>query len=178
MNLVETKVSSALIFKGHIIEVRLDQITLPDGNPATREVAYHPGGVAVLPLHEDGTVTVVRQYRYPFSEIITEIPAGKLDKGEPHQVAALRELEEETGCVPGKLTYLGATLASPGFTNERLHMYLAQDLSQVDWHPDEDEFLERDRVPFATLVEQVLSGEIEDGKTVAAVLKTKIMLNL
>lgn len=178
MNLVETQVSSQLIFKGHIIEVRLDQITLPDGKPASREVAYHPGGVAVLPLHDDGTVTVVRQYRYPFGEIITEIPAGKLDKGEGHRICALRELEEETGYVPTTLTYLGATLASPGFTDERLHMYLAQGLIPGDSHPDEDEFLERDRVPFADLFADVMSGKIEDGKTVAAVLKTKILLNL
>lgn len=176
MDLVEHKVSGQQLFKGHIIDVHLDQITLPDGKSASREVVYHPGGVAVLPLHQDGTVTVVRQFRYPFGKIITEIPAGKLDKNEEHRICALRELEEETGYVPGKLTYMGALLASPGFTDEILHMYLAQDLTPGDCHPDEDEFLERERVPFDQLFAQVMAGEIQDAKTVAAVLKTKLLL--
>lgn len=178
MELAEKTVSSESIFQGHIVELRVDQIELPNGKPARREVVAHPGGVAVVPYHDDGTVTVVRQFRYPFGQIITELPAGKLDRGEDHRLAGLRELEEETGLVAGEFTYMGALLASPGFSDEVLHMYLARDLKQGPCHPDPDEFLELDRVPFERLMGQVMSGELQDAKTVAALLKTKVLLGL
>nr|WP_202621070.1 NUDIX hydrolase [Pseudoflavonifractor sp. 524-17] len=171
-------VSTQIKFKGRIITVRLDQAELPNGHVAAREVVEHPGGVAILALHDDQTVSVVRQFRYPFGEIVTELPAGKLEYGEDHRLAALRELDEEVGETPGELIYLGKIYVSPGFCTEVLHMYLARDLKQGAVHPDEDEFLEGGRVPFDQLVEQVMSGEIVDGKTVAAVLKTKVLLGL
>lgn len=178
MELYEKTVSSEEKFKGVIVDVRLDRIELPNGRPATREVVSHPGGVAILPLHDDGTVTVVRQFRYPFGRVITELPAGKLERGEDHRVCALRELEEETGYTPATLTYMGALLSSPGFTDEVLHMYLARGLKPGECHPDEDEFLERDRVPLGELVKEVMGGTIQDAKTVAAVLKAKVLLDL
>lgn len=177
MELYEKTISSEVQFTGRIVEVRVDQIELPNGKPAKREVVAHPGGVCILPLHEDNTVTVVRQYRYPFGKVITELPAGKLDKGEAPRLCALRELEEEAGLVPAELMDLGALLSSPGFSDEVLHMYLARGLTQKPCHPDEDEFLELDRVPFAQLLGAVMSGELEDAKTVAAVLKTKVLLD-
>ena len=121
---------------------------------------------------------MVRQFRYPFGRVITELPAGKLERGEDHRVCALRELEEETGYTPATLTYMGALLSSPGFTDEVLHMYLARGLKPGECHPDEDEFLERDRVPFGELVKEVMDGTIQDAKTVAAVLKAKVLLEL
>ncbi len=178
MELYEKTVSSEIQFKGVIVEVRVDQIELPNGKPATREVVAHPGGVAILPMHDDGTVTVVRQFRYPFGQVITELPAGKLEPGEDHRLCALRELEEETGYTPTGLTYLGAILVSPGYSDEVLHMYLARGLQPGECHPDEDEFLERDRVPFDELLKQIMDGTIQDAKTVAAVLKTKVLLGL
>ena len=111
-------------------------------------------------------------------EVVTELPAGKLEKGEDHRPAALRELEEEVGVTCGKLTYLGCLYLSPGFSTEVLHMYLAQDLKQGACHPDDDEFLDVARVPFSRLVEQVMAGEIVDAKTVALVLKVKQLLGL
>lgn len=135
-----------------------------------------PAGVAVLPLNDDGTVTVVRQYRYPFAQVLTEIPAGKLDPEEEPRAGALRELKEEIGAQVGELIDLGAIYPSPGFCQEVLYLYLAKDLTYGDCCPDEDEFLEVARVPFDTLAGQVMSGEIRDGKTVAAVLKTKLLL--
>ena len=167
MELYEKTISSETVFKGNIVELRVDRIELPDGRPARREVIAHPGGVAILPYHDDGTVTVVRQFRYPFGRVVTELPAGKLERGEDHRVCARRELGEETGL-----------LASPGYSDEVLHMYLARDLKTGECHPDQDEFLERERVPFETLMEQVMRGELQDAKTVAALMKTKLLLGL
>lgn len=178
MELLEKTVETHVIFKGVIVTVRLDKAELINGKLVSREVVEHPGGVAILPLHGDGTVNVVRQFRYPFQEVVTELPAGKLDAGEDHRLCALRELEEEVGLIPGKLTYLGCLYASPGFSTEVLHMYLAQDLRQGAKHPDEDEFLEEERLPFGQLLRQVMAGEIVDAKTVALVLKAKEYLGL
>lgn len=178
MDLVERTVESQTIFQGKIVKVLLDQAELPNGKLASREVVLHPGGVAILPLDENGMVTLVQQYRYPFHQVLLELPAGKLDQGEDHKVAAVRELEEETGYQAKTLTYMGCILASPGFCNEKLHMYLAQGLTQRENHPDEDEFLNIVKLPFAKLVEQVMDGTIEDAKTVAATLKAKVLLEL
>ena len=178
MELTEKTVERQVLFEGKIITVRLDKAQLPNGHVASREVVEHPGGVAILPLFGDGTVPLVRQFRYPFGEVVSELPAGKLEKGEDHRLAALRELEEEVGARCGKLTYLGCLYASPGFSSEVLHMYLAQELTQGECHPDEDEFLEVERVPFTRLAERVMAGEITDAKTVALVLKAKLLLGL
>ena len=178
MELYEKMVESEEKYRGIIVNVRLDKAQLVNGKLAGREVVEHPGGVCVLPYHEDGTVTVVRQYRYPAQKVVTELPAGKLDKGEHHRSCGLRELEEEVGMVPTEFIYMGSIYTSPGYCDELLHMYLATGLSQGNCHPDEDEFLEIDRIPFADLVEQVMAGEIIDAKTVALVLKTKLYLGL
>lgn len=178
MELWEKTLSSETKFQGAIVGLRVDRIQLPDGRSATREVVSHPGGVAVVPYHDDGTVTLVRQFRYPFGRVITELPAGKLERGEDHRLAGLRELEEETGLTAGTFTYMGALLASPGFSDEVLHMYLATDLRQGPRHPDPDEFLDLERIPFSRLMDQVMSGELQDAKTVAALLKAKVLLGL
>ena len=176
MDLTEKTLESKTVFQGKIMTVLLDTALLPNGKTAAREVCLHPGGVAVLPLKEDGTVSLVRQYRYPLHQLLLELPAGKLDPGEDHRLAAARELSEETGLEAGELIYLGKIYASPGFCDEALHMYLGRDLKQTQSHPDEDEFLDVVAMPLQTLVEQVMSGEIADAKTVATVLKTKIFL--
>ena len=176
MDLTERTVEHTRPYEGVIVQVDLDQAELPNGRVATREVVIHPGGVAVLPLNEDGTVTLVRQFRYPFGQVLTEIPAGKLDPGEEPRAGALRELQEEIGAQVGQLTEMGCIYPSPGFCQEVLHLYLARDLTYGSCHPDEDEFLELARVPFDQLLAQVMAGEIRDGKTVAAVLKASILL--
>ena len=173
MDLTERTLESRSIFEGKIVTLLVDQAELPDGKQASREVVLHPGGVAVLPLDEKGNVTLVQQYRYPFHQLLLELPAG-----EPHETAARRELSEETGLEAEELTYLGCLLASPGFCNERLHLYLARGLSRAESHPDDDEFLNVVTMPFDRLLEQVMDGTIEDAKTVAGVLKTKVLLKL
>lgn len=176
MDLTERTVASETLFEGHIVRLKLDKAEIPNGRVVSREVVEHPGGVAVLALDEGGMVTLVRQYRYPFHEVVTELPAGKLEYGEDPALAARRELEEEVGVRADELLYLGQIYASPGFCTERLHMYLARGLHRGESHPDEDEFLERMEVPFDTLVEQIMAGEITDAKTVATVLKVKVLL--
>ena len=178
MELKEEMVSQQTVYEGIIVNVRRDKARLLDGRIANREVVEHPGGVAILPLFDDGTVSLVRQFRYPFQEVVAELPAGKLERGEDHRLAALRELEEEVGASCGRLTYLGCLYSSPGFSSEVLHMYLAQELTEGSCHPDEDEFLSVERIPFSALVEQVRQGEIKDAKTVALVLKAKLLLGL
>ena len=178
MELHEKTLSSQTIFEGKIITVKLDKALLPNGAEASREVVRHPGGVCVLVLLEDGTVPMVRQFRYPLGDVMLELPAGKLEYGEEPRPAAIRELGEEVGLEPGELTDLGYIHVSPGFCTEKLYMYLARDVKKVPVHPDEDEFLDIVHMPFTQLVEMVMSGEITDGKTVATVLKTKVLLGL
>lgn len=178
MELAEKTVESQVVYRGVIVNVRMDRAELINGKVVNREVVEHPGGVCVLPLHDDGTVSVVRQFRYPFQQVVTELPAGKLERGEDHRLCGLRELEEEVGMIPGEFLYLGCLYTSPGFSNEVLHMYLARDLRQGTVHPDEDEFLETDRMPLSELLDRVMSGEIQDAKTVALVLKAARYLGL
>ena len=136
--------------------------------------------MAVLALDEDQTVYLVKQFRYPIQQLLLELPAGKLDHGaeEDRLLGAQRELSEETGLEAAEWTYLGYTLASPGFCDEALHMYLARGLSRKEQHLDEDEFLDVVTMPFGQLVEQVMDGTITDGKTVSATLKVKVLLGL
>lgn len=177
MELTERTMESNVIFQGKIVQVLLDQVCLPNGKLAAREVVKHLGGVTILPLDEEGNVTLVRQYRYPIGRELLELPAGKLDSPEEdHREAAIRELSEETGLESTNLTYLGGTLSSPGFCDEMLHLYLARGLVQKKQHLDEDEFLNVITMPFEELLKQVMDGTIVDGKTVTAVLKTKLLL--
>lgn len=176
MKLFEETLASETLFEGHIIKVKLDQARLENGSVASREVVEHPGGVAVLAMEPDGTVYTVKQFRYPFAQVVEELPAGKLDGPEAHEKAARRELSEEVGVEAGELRYLGCLLASPGFCTEVLHMYFARGLRHTHQHPDEDEFLEVERIPFDTLYERVMAGELTDAKTVAIVLKVKEIL--
>lgn len=178
MELNEVTVSSRVVFQGRVVQVLQDEAQLPDGNRALRDVVRHPGGAAVLALEEDGTVWLVRQFRYPLGEVLLELPAGKLDRGEDPALAARRELSEETGLEAGRWDDLGHILVSPGYCDERIYLYLARDLHRSQRHPDEDEFLDVTTLPFQTLLEQVMRGAVTDGKTVALTLKVKAFLGL
>lgn len=173
MELRETRVETSTVYDGVIVRVELDRAELPNGRLARREVVRHPGGVAILPLDAWDRVITVRQFRYPFYEVVSELPAGKLEAGEDPNEAAVRELSEEVGATAGRMVYLGSMYPSPGFCDEELHMYLALELKEGECHPDPDEFLEVERVPFDELVARIMRNEIRDGKTIAAVLKAK-----
>lgn len=179
MNLEEKQISRKEIFKGNVLHVVCDTVTLPNGCEATREMCLHMGAVAIIPLLEDGCVLMERQYRYPHGRVFFEIPAGKLNsKDEDPLEAAKRELREETGAIAKRYTYLGETVPSPALINERIHMYLAEDISFAERELDEDEFLEVERVPLDELYRQVMTGEIKDAKTQVTVLKVWNLKNL
>ena len=178
LDLTEKTISREEKYHGAFLSVHVDQVSLPNGHTSFREVVEHVDGVAVLPLDERNNVLTVTQYRYVFGKTIPEIPAGKLEDGEDPAAGALRELREETGAVPGILMPLGVMLPSPGCYGERLHLFLARDLQIGAQQPDEDELLRLERIPFSEMVHRIMSGEIEDGKTIAAVLKAKILLDL
>lgn len=173
----ETCTSSELIFDGRVVHLYVDEIRLPDGNAGVREYIRHIGAVCVIPLTKEGEVLCVRQYRYPFAEVLLEIPAGKLDsKDEDRAEAALRELREETGARCGKLTHLGRYYGSPAILDEAIDMYLAEELTMGDLDLDEDEFLDVVKIPLSELVDEVLAGRIPDGKTQVAVMRVNEML--
>ena len=174
MELTEKTLTSREVYRGRILRVREDTVRLPNGKTAEREVAEHPGGVGILAL-DSGDVLLVRQYRYAFSRVLTEIPAGKREPGEEPFVTAQRELREEIGATAGKWTELGALIASPGCYGEVLYLYMAQELTFGDTHPDEDEFLDVVRMPFDRAVELCMTGELTDAKTVIALLKGKLL---
>ena len=171
MELTEKTLSENRAYSGKIIKVRVDEVQLTDGRVTVREVCEHPGGVAMLPVTEEGDVVLVRQYRYPYRTQLLEAPAGKLEPGEDPLACGIRELKEETGLSAGKIQYLGCMYPSPGYLNEKLYLYLARDLSDGDAALDPGEFLRVERMPFAELIQMILNDEIHDGKTIVAALK-------
>ena len=175
----EVKTGSKAVFDGIILHVNRDTVTLPNGDPAVREVIRHIGAVCMIPVTKNNEVIVERQYRYPLDRVITEIPAGKLDSaGEDRLSAAKRELLEETGYTADEWIDLGNFHAAPAYSDEYITMYMARGLHEGQRRPDEDEFLDVYRVPLADLVEEVMNGTISDAKTQVAVLKAARLLGL
>lgn len=175
--LIERKESSELKFDGVMLHVYKDKITLPNGNTSGREFIRHNGAVGIVPLTDDGKVIMERQFRYPIYEVITEIPAGKLDtKEEDRLSAAKRELREETGYTASEWICLGDYYPAAAYSDERLTLYLARGLKLGEQKLDPDEFLYVEAVPLEDLVNAVLNGEITDGKTQVALLKADYYL--
>ncbi len=174
MKLDETKISSECIYSGKILSLYRDEVLLPDGKKSFRECVRHNDGAAVL-LVKDGKVLLVRQFRYLYGREIYEIPAGKSDDGENPDCSALRELKEETGYIAKKLTPLCKIYSSPGFTDETIHIYLAEQFEEGISRPDEGEFLNVEFIPLEKVLEMIERGEICDSKTVAAVYKYVIL---
>lgn len=176
-DLIEKTKERSTVFQGRLLRLDVDSVTLPDGNEGVREYIRHPGGVGVVALTDEGEVLLVKQYRYPYGEVLTEIPAGKRDPGEEPLVTGMRELEEETGYRAATYTPLGVMYPTPGCCDEKVYLYLATGLTAADAHPDADEFLEVERCPLDTLVERVMQGDIPDAKTQIAILKAKRLLD-
>lgn len=176
VDLKETQLTSEPIFDGTVLHVFKDTVRLPNGRTGMREYTVHHGAVCVLPLLDNGDVLLERQFRYAMGEIITEIPAGKLDApDEDPAAAALRELREETGAQAQELIGLGRFYPTCAYSTEVIHMFLARGLRFGERRLDEDEFLNVFRMPLRELVEKVLAGEIPDAKTQAAALRVWCM---
>lgn len=171
VDIVEKNVASERVFDGIILHI--DHLTnqLPNGHLAKRECARHIGASAVIPVDHEGNVWLVRQFRACIDQVLLEIPAGKLDaRDEDRLLAAKRELREETGLTAKRWTHLTDIFTTPGFSDEKISLYLAQDLSRGESHPDDDEFLNVVKMPLRALVEQIMSGQVADSKTVCAAL--------
>ena len=175
----ETVVGSRTVYKGHYLEVRVDDILGPDGRPSTRDIVEHPGAVAIVAVDPHDRVLMVRQFRLAAGRTLLEIPAGTLDRGgdgslEDPDLAARRELEEETGYRAGTWRSLGAFWTAPGFTTELLHLYLATDLEAAREDrlgPDEDERLELERVPWDEALAMAERGDIPDAKSLVGLYR-------
>ena len=153
-----------------LLEVHRDQVRLPDGTQAVREYIRHPGAVAIVPLFDDGRILLERQFRYPYRREFIEIPAGKVDPGEPHLGTAKRELLEETGYAAAEWTRLGVIHTAIAYTDEAIELFLARKLSKGESKLDAGEFLEVFSVPFAEAIGMIRDGRITDAKTVSALL--------
>lgn len=178
MHLQEKTLTSDVKYEGPIFTVTHDTAELENGNTAVRDVLHHHGGVCVIPITEDNEILLVKQFRYPFQTVTREVPAGKLEKGEDHAECGRRELLEETGCTCEEYIYLGEMLPTPAYNTEITHIYLAKGLSFSSQQPDEDEFIDVERIPLAEAVKQVMDGSIRDGKTQIAILKAARLLGL
>lgn len=174
----ETRLAAQDIFHGQILHLRKDTVRLPNGDTAPREMIVHMGAVCVVPVTEDGQVYVERQFRYPLGQVITEIPAGKLDSNtEDILQAAKRELREETGLTADRWTELGLYYPAAAYSDEVITMYLAQGLHRGAQELDADEFLDVELLPMEQLVRDIMDGKVPDGKTQVAVLKAARMLS-
>lgn len=169
MDFKEEKISSKLIYEGKILSLYVDEVKLPDGKKSQRECIRHCGGACVLYV-KDGKIALVKQYRYLYGKEIYEIPAGKIDKGEQPDIAAQRELKEETG-YKAKVKHLLDIYPTPGYTDEIIHIYLAQCGEYVGKNLDEGEFLNCEFFTVEEVLNMIESGEICDAKTVSAVYK-------
>lgn len=172
----ETVIETETIYEGRIVNLYLETVRLPDGKEALREVIRHGGAVAVVPLHADGDITLVRQFRLPAGTHLLEIPAGTLEPGEDPQECARRELQEEVGLYPGRLVPMGGIFLAPGYSSEYIHLYVALDLQPSSLAGDDDEFLEVVRMPLDDFLTQVDAGEVADAKSIAAVLRAARLL--
>jgi ADP-ribose pyrophosphatase len=174
----ETLVSTEVLRRSRILEFRIDTIETADGRRSTRDIASHPGAVAVVAIDDQDRVLLVRQWRHAAGGPLLEIPAGTLDRQpdgtvEAHAVAAARELEEETGSRAATWQHLGSFYTAPGFTSELIHLYLATGLTsshEDGLHPDEDERLELYPTPFADAVAMVERAELHDAKSIVGLL--------
>jgi ADP-ribose pyrophosphatase len=175
MDLTEKQISYEYKFQGKIVNLRVDDALLPNGTTAKREIVEHNGGVCVAPLDSEYNLYFVKQFRYPYMEVVTELPAGKLEKGEDPFEAGKRELKEETGATAKNYVDLGKLYPTPGYCGEIIHMYLATDLEFGEQSPDEDEFLEVYKISLEKAVEMVMNGELRDSKTQTMVLKIYVM---
>jgi len=166
----EKEISTKRIFDGRLLGVRVDTVKLPNGVESTREIVEHPGAVAIVAVTSDNELVLVRQFRKATGEVLLEVPAGVPKKGEKGEDAARRELEEETGYHAKRITKVWEGYASPGYSNELIQYYLAQDMNMMKQKTEEDEFIEVDLVDIELCLDLVKTGKIKDNKTMIGVM--------
>lgn len=176
MHLEEKTIKRETVYEGLIFDITHDTVLLENDNTAFRDVLWHNGGVCVIPVTDDNEIYLVRQFRYPFSAALLEVPAGKLEKGEAPEICGKRELLEETGFTCEEFIYLGEMLPTPAYNSEITHMYMAKGLKFSQQSLDEDEFLDVKKMSLSEAVELVMNGTIRDGKTQIAILKAQYVL--
>lgn len=178
-NILESYDSEVLLQKGVVFDMAHRTVSLPNGKKALREIAYHSGAAAVVPVDNEGNVYLVYQHRSVINKVTLEIPAGKMDDGETDPLkCATRELSEETGFDAGNMELLLSMDTTPGFCTEFVAIYLAKDLKQREKHTDEDEFLGVIKIPMKEAIRRVLSKELTDGKTALGLMLAAQKLNL
>lgn len=176
-HLIEEKIDSEKLYEGKLLHVFRDRVRLPDGNESEREWIDHPGAAAVLPVFEDGTALMIRQYRYPARKLFIEMPAGKFDsKDEKAEEVARRELEEETGWKAGSLHYVGHSHPCIGYSNEVIHYFVAEDLEKGTLDLQDAEFIETLRLPLEEAFSMAETGDIDDMKTVTGLFLARAFL--
>ena len=176
-HLQESKVDGELVYEGHFLKVQRDVIRLPDGKQAAREFIRHPGAVVILPLFEDGSVLLERQFRYPLDQVFIEFPAGKIDAGEDYLVCAKRELQEETGYTATEWQFVCTIHNAIAYSDEHLELYLARGLQAGERKLDEGEFLDVFSMPLTELLEQIRQGKVTDVKTLIGAFWLEKILN-
>lgn len=172
--LAEKPLSSKHVFDGRLLQVYVDDVQLPDNSHSTRDWIKHPGASAVVPVFKDGTIMLLKQFRYPPRKVFIEVPAGKLDEGEAPEKTARRELLEETGISCGSIADAGSFFPAIGYANEEIYVFVAWDLDESKKNVDDDEFVINFRIPFAKALDMIADGEITDAKTICSVVKAKI----
>jgi ADP-ribose pyrophosphatase len=172
-NLYEEKISSKRIFKGKVLNLFFDKVKLPNNKIATREKVTHPGAVAVVPVNNKNEVLLVKQYRYPVERVLIEIPAGKLDSDEPPIECAKRELHEEVGVIDGQIIHLSTIYTSPGFSDEKMEIYIALDFKETENNPDHDEFLHLFKLNLDDCINMIEDGTIDDAKSIIGIILAK-----
>ncbi|MBN1889979.1 MAG: NUDIX hydrolase [Thermoflexales bacterium] len=166
---METLIASRRLYEGRVLNLRVDDVRLPDGRPTVREIVEHGGAVAVVALDDDDYVLLIKQYRYAVGQVLIELPAGVLEPGEDPQACAARELEEETGCRAAVFEPLVTIYPSPGYTTEIIHLFIARHLEMGTPHPEADEYIELMRVPFTEALAMVERGEMRICNSIAII---------